>query len=136
MRDGAAAFSLGPWAARLFLAVQRCAVPRSRTFTEDQVRASLAIVDTLLEDQPAALKRQLLAFVVLIEALAFLAGAGRFRELGRARQDQVLDWLFAAPVPLLRKGFWGLNTLVKASVFCQPSVHPSIRYHLKAASHG
>ena len=48
----------------------------------------------------------------------------------------MLTLLFEAPVPLLRKGFWGLNTLVKLSVFGQPSVYPDIRYQREAMPNG
>ena len=130
-----ATFPLGSWAGRRFLAIQACAVPRSRAFSDAQREEGLRLVNHLLEDQPAGVHRKLIALLALIELLAWLTGGCGFPELDGARQTRVLGLLFDAPVPLLRKGFWGLNTLVKLSVFGQPSVYPDIRYQREAMPH-
>ena len=129
-------FFLGPWAGARFRAVQGCALPSSRAFTPEQRDASIRIVNHMMAARPRGVQRQLLALFLLIEALAFLTGGTGFPELDPGRQERVLALLFDAPAPLLRKGFWGLNTLVKLSVYGQPSVYPAIGYERKALRHG
>ena len=129
-------FLLGSWAGRRFLAIQGCAVPRSRTFSPAQREEGLRIVNQLLAQQPAGVRRKLFALFVLIELLAWVTGGTGFPDLDGARQARVLALLFDARTPLLRKGFWGLNTLVKLSVFGQPAVYPDIRYQREAMPNG
>ena len=46
-------------------------------------------------------------------------------------QDALLSSLFGARVPLLRKGFWGLNALARLGVYGQTSLHAEIGYRLR-----
>jgi len=128
-------FLLGPWAGARFRAVQRCALPSCRSFTPGQWDESFRIVNHMLAGKPVSVRRQLVAFLALIDVLAWITGGTGFQDLDPARQTRVLGMLFDAPVPILRKGFWGLNTLVKLSVFGQPSVYPSIRYVPRVVPH-
>ena len=128
-------FLLGPWAGARFRAIQKCALPSCRSFTADQWDESFRIVNHLLGGKAPGVRRQLRAFLVVIEGLSFVTGGTGFPDLDPERQTRVLALLFDAPVPLLRKGFWGLNTLVKLSVFGQPSVYSAIHYQRKGLPH-
>jgi hypothetical protein len=114
-----------------FEALQRRLVPRSATFTDSERAASRALVNDFVARQPAATARKLALFLFVIDVLAFVRGMRPFRNLPPPSQDALLARLFDARVPLLRKGFWGLNTVAKLGVYGQPSLHGEIGYKLR-----
>lgn len=114
-----------------FEALQAVLVPRSKSFTPDQREASRAMINTLLASQPEVNRRKLALFLTIIDILAFVIGFRPFRALPEAKQEGLLTWLFDAPIGLLRKGFWGLNTLAKLGVYGQPSFYPEIGYQVR-----
>lgn len=116
---------------RTFLAVQRCAVPRSVRFTEAQTRESLRIVGDFLRQKPTDVPRRLRLFFLVIDALSLLRGGRPFHRLAENKQQIVLQSLFDSNVPLLRKGFWGLNTLARMGAYGQSSVYNDLSYRLR-----
>lgn len=106
--------------AAFFVAIQGCLVPRSKQFTPEQKRESLKIVNDFLHDQGRGVHFKLKAFFFFINVLSCFW-----------RLEAVMTFLFDSPVSILRKGFWGLNTLAKLGVYGQPSIYPDIGYRLK-----
>ncbi len=119
-----------------FEALQHCLVPMSRGFSIAQKEESRGLVNELLETQPRKNRIRLALFLHLIDTVAVAAGLRLFRFLSVPEQKKVLNFFFNCPVPLLRKGFWGLNTLAKLGVYGQASVYPRIRYYVKEAENG
>ena len=121
-------------AARLvrFEALQARLVPRSARFSEEERRVSRDLVETFLARQPDATRRKLALFLVVIDVLALVLHARPFRALGDAHKDRLLGWLYDAPVGLLRKGFWGLNTLARMGVYGQTGLYDEIGYRVRA----
>jgi hypothetical protein len=120
---------------RRFVAIQKCTVPRSAEFSEEQVRESLQLVTRFLREKPSGVRFKLVLFLIYIDALSMLRGAKSFPELEEEKQRRILKGLFDSKVPLIRKGFWGLNTLARLGVYGQPSVYPSLNYRLRPAPH-
>src|SRR5262249_38425099 len=120
-------------AARLarFESLQRALVPRSARFTPSERAASRELVDQFLARQPEKTRRKLALFLVVIDVLSLLRGLRPFRRLPAPRQARLLAWLFDSPVGLLRKGFWGLNTLARLGVYGQTAIYPEIAYRVR-----
>ncbi len=114
-----------------FEALQSRLVPRSASFTPAEREASRTLVNDLVGRMPAANRRKLGLFLVIIDVLSFFFGLRPFRELPETRQERVLGILFDAPVGLLRKGFWGLNTLARLGVYGQTSLYSEIGYRIR-----
>lgn len=114
-----------------FGAIQGCLVPRSQEFTSQQKQESLKIINDFLENQSRGVRFKLGLFFFLINFLSCLWGFKPFRYLKAQKQKAVMTFLFDSPLPILRKGFWGLNTLAKLGVYGQPSVYSDIGYKLK-----
>ena len=114
-----------------FEALQRRLVPRAARFTEDERGASRQIVEAFLGRQPAKTRRKLALFLFVIDLVAMARGLGPFRALGEARQERLLGGLFDSRVGLLRKGFWGLNTLARLGVYGQTTLHAEIGYRVR-----
>lgn len=111
-----------------FEALRDDLVPRARELSPAQREAGLGIVDRLVAGMPADRQRKLGVFLVLIDILAFLRGLRPFRRLHPDRRQRLLAWLFDAPVGLLRKGFWGLNSLANMSVYGLPELYDDFAY--------
>ena len=114
-----------------FEALQQRLVPRAQRFTDEERAASRALVNSLVGRMPAANRRKLGLFLVIIDILSFVRGLRPFRNLSPARQDRVLHFLFDGPVALLRKGFFGINTLSKLGVYGQTSLYDEIGYRVR-----
>ncbi len=114
-----------------FEALQHRLVPRSQRFDAQQQQRSIELANTLTGNMPAAKRRKLGVFLILIDVVSFFVGFRPFRKLSGAKQLTVLGWLFDSPVGLLRKGFWGLNSIAKLSVYGQPSLYDEIGYRLR-----
>jgi hypothetical protein len=106
----------------------------SRRFSAEQAEESLRLVGRFIGERPPLMRAQATAFLLLVDALALGRFLRPFRALDRRRQERLLRRLFDSPVPLLRKGFWGLNTLAKLGVYGQPSTYVAIGYQPSSAT--
>lgn len=118
-----------------FEALQRRLAPRSAAFSDVQWQSSRTLINNLLSKQAMGNRKKLALFLVIIDVLAFFTGLRPFRNLPAAKQDRLLRRLFDSPVGLLRKGFWGLNTLAKLGVYGEPSLYEEIGYRLRENPH-
>jgi hypothetical protein len=117
---------------RRFEAVQHQLVPSTARFEPAQRAASLALVNELTSQMPAENRRKLAVFLLAIDVVSCAVGRRRFARLPAEKQQRVLQWFFDCPVPLLRKGFWGLNALAKLSAYGQSERYDQIGYRLRA----
>lgn len=106
-------------------------VPRSRGFTPEEKRRSFEIVNEFLEDKPGAIHFKIKLFFILIDITTFFKFFKTFKRASLEQRNEVCQYLFDCNIPLLRKGFWGINTLAKLSVFSQTTVHTDIGYQIK-----
>ncbi len=90
--------------ARIIPGFSRLDAEGSRDFHE--------IVDRALMDRPEHIRRQFSIFLSLIRWAPGLHWGRPFDHLDGSRQDRVLSWLQDSAPDALRKGFWGLRTLV------------------------
>jgi len=127
MSQQAAPFLSGKMVLR-FETIQNCLVPRSLTFSEQEKARSQRLVNTVLQDQDEAAKKKLALFIMLIDISALIFHARFFRQLNTAKQDSLLTKFFDSPIPIFRKGFWGLNTLARLGVYGQKELHLEIGY--------
>jgi hypothetical protein len=114
--------------ARRFLEVQRCLVPGAVWLGPEGQKESLRLVLGTLRGQPAGAALGLKVLLFLLEVAAVTRHGRAFNRLNRERQRRLLGWFFDSPIPLLRKGFWGLNTLAKLGYYGQSAIYPKIGY--------
>ncbi len=115
-----------------FEAFQQCLLPQCQTFTIVEKAQSLQLVNDLLQDQGANIIRQFKVFLLLIDMVALVRCGGTFKNLNIKKQNTVLNSFYDSPIPLFRKGFWGLNTLARLGVYGQTSRHDKLGYKLIA----
>lgn len=114
-----------------FEALQNCLVPRSQKFTRNESVRSTLLINELLHQQTVSSRNMLALFIMLIDLFSCIRYARSFRHLNAAKKKAVLNFFFDAPISLLRKGFWGLNTLARLGVYGQTELHDEIGYHLR-----
>jgi hypothetical protein len=71
-----------------------------------------AIVEDALAQRPPAMRRQLVLFVRVLDLLPVFRWGRPFRRLDPARRTRLLHGVQGSPIFLIRRGFWGLRTLV------------------------
>lgn len=115
-----------------FRAVAETVVPEAHALPPAEWEALEAIVDGALAERPARLCRQLRLLVRLIEKVPVLRYGRGFTALDPSRRTAVLRALQDAPLLLLRRGFWGLRTLVLMGYYARPAAAAEIGYHADA----
>ena len=108
-------------------------VPEIGKATPEQWAALEETLENALAQRSPALPRQLAAFLKLI------AVAARFR-FGRSLTrtpatdlSRFLEQLARSSIPMMRRGVWGLRTLVMLGWYTQPDVAATIGYHASPA---
>ncbi len=113
----------------LLLAIGDRVAPGLRQLDADARQHVLAIVDRAIASRSSGLQRQLALFLDLIRWSPIPRFGRRFERLDAARQDRVLRWFHDAPLFRLRRGFWGVRTLIFMGYYCRPGIDDEIRYH-------
>ncbi len=90
------------------------------------------IVADALTLRPPALQRQLLTLIRVVNLLPLFRYGRPFTALDATRRTRVLDALQNAPVLLLRRGIWGLRTLVLMGYYGRPAAATEIGYRATA----
>jgi hypothetical protein len=120
--------SLPESTAGFFMVVAESITPESAALDRDGRARMLAIVDTALLDRDAATRKQVGTFLGVIRMAPILRYGRRFEGLDQRRREAVLRWFESCPIPLLRKGFWGLKSLVFMGYYGQPEHWSEIGY--------
>src|SRR5213080_4430357 len=113
---------------RLFAAVVTTVVPEAARLDAAGWTNLERIVEQALADRPASLRRGLKVFLRLIDWIAVVRYARRFSALDAARRARLLASIERAPLLLVRRGFWGLRTLVFMGYYGRPAAATEIGY--------
>lgn len=85
-------------------------------------------VGAALADRPGRLVRQLVTFVRLLDLLARIRFGRGLARLAPERRLHLLHGLEHAPAVIVRRGIWGLRTLVFMGYYTQPDVVSALGY--------
>src|SRR5439155_23256739 len=113
---------------RLFAAVVTTVVPEAARLDAAGWTNLERIVEQALADRPASLRRGLEVFLRLIDWIAVVRYAWRFSALDAGRPARLLAFIERAPLLLVRRGFWGLRTLVFMGYYGRPAAATEIGY--------
>src|SRR5204862_3871365 len=112
----------------LFRAVATCVVHEACQFIAAQLDDLEGIVARAIAARPRAMQRQLALFLILLEWFPLVRYGRRLSRLDPARRTKFLDRLQRAPMLLLRRGFWGVRTLVLMGYYGRPAAAAEIGY--------
>ena len=112
----------------VFRALATSVVPEASQLDAAQWDEVEDIVDRALAARGPTVRCQLTLYIALLEWLPLLRYGRRFSQLDAGRRTRWLGRLQGAPVLLLRRGFWGLRTLVLMGYYGRPGAATAIGY--------
>ena len=118
----------------VFRAIATTVVPEATHLDAAQWDEVAGIIARVVDARPPALRRQLALFLMVLEWLPVARYGRRFSRLDAARRTRWLEGLQRAPLLLVRRGFWGLRTLILMGYYGRPRVTAEIGY--RADAHG
>jgi len=86
------------------------------------------IIEQGLQSRPASIRRQLRMLVRALNVLPLFRFGRTFASLDAARRAKFLQSIQDAPLLLLRRGFWGLRTLVFMGYYSRDDARAAIGY--------
>lgn len=87
-----------------------------------------SIIDEYLSRRPAGLRRQLRSFIRGLEVLPLVRYGRHFTALDPERRLRFLRAVQDSPVLLVRRGFWGLRTMVYLGYYSRAGAAAEIGY--------
>jgi hypothetical protein len=117
-----------PSVRRTFRSLAVTIVPAAAELDADGWRDVEMRIETALSARPAKLRRQLRLLMVVLEWKPILRHGRPFSRLDSRRRTAFLDRVQHSSALLLRRGFWGIRTLVYLGYYGRPEVRRSIGY--------
>lgn len=112
----------------VFRALAATIVPEAAALDEAGWARVEAVVERALRERPPKLRRQLVLFVRLLGVLPLVRYGRPFEGLDEARRTRFLRAVEDARPLLVRRGFWGLRTLVYMGYYGRPEAAAEIGY--------
>jgi hypothetical protein len=117
----------------VFRAVAETVIPETAGSDDAAWDALEGTVVRALASRPAKVRRQLATFLRAIEVLPVARHRTRFTRLPPAKRADVLARLERSPLLILRRGFWGLRSLILIGWYAREDVAARIGYRATAA---
>ncbi len=111
-----------------FRAIARTIVGEADALDEAGWTELESIIERGLASRPASVRRQLRILVRALDVIPLFRYGRTFRSLDRARRTRFLLSVQDAPLLLLRRGFWGLRTLVFMGYYGRTEAAAGIGY--------
>lgn len=108
--------------------IAEAVVPEARAMNEAEWRAFDQVIDGVLSRRPAAMRRQLGLLLRIVNLFSLIRYRRSFSKLTNAQRTTLLSSLQDSPVLVLRRGFWGLRTLVFMGYYAQPERATALGY--------
>jgi len=118
---------------RPFRALATVFIPETAQADESAWQPLEQIVADALAARPPALARQVLLFIRILDGISLARHGRRLGSLDPAARTRLVEGIATSRVLLLRRGVWGLRTLVQMGWYGQPEVQRSLGYRASAA---
>ena len=112
----------------VFRAVAVTVVPEAQALDEKAWGEVEATIEKGLESRPESMKRQLRLFLRAIDVLPLFRFARKFTALDFDQRTKFLLALQDSPLLLIRRGFWGVRTLVYMGYYGRDDAQRAIGY--------
>jgi len=103
-------------------------LPHHRALDADGWEKAEAIIESALAPRPSSVKRQLRLFLSLLNLLPLFSRGRTFTKLPPERRAAFLAGLERSRIALLRRGLWGVRTLLFMGYYTQDAVRERIGY--------
>jgi hypothetical protein len=111
-----------------FRALATSIVPQAETLGAGEWDEVERIIEEGLRARPESIRRQLRLLVRLLNVLPLFRFGQTFRSLDESKRTAFLLAIQDAPLLLLRRGFWGLRTLVFMGYYGREAARTAIGY--------
>lgn len=111
-----------------FRAIGATVVPEAARLDERSWTEVEQIVETALAPRSPRLRRQFLLLIRIVNTLPLLRYGRHFTALDPVHRTRVLAALQNAPILLLRRGIWGLRTLILMGYYGRAAAMAEIGY--------
>jgi len=111
-----------------FRSIAETVVPEVRALNDEQWRGVTAIIDRALLQRPAKMRRQLALFVSALNVFSFLKYGRTLNQLIPSMRTEFLEEIQSSRVLLIRRGFWGLRTLIFMGFYARPEAIAHVGY--------
>lgn len=111
-----------------FRAVAEVVVPEAARLEEEGWLELETIVEAALAARPSRTRRQLLTFLRLVSSLSLLRFGRALASASTTQRTRLLQMLERSPIALLRRGTWGLRTLVLMGYYGRAEAAREIGY--------
>lgn len=112
----------------IFRAVATAVVPDAAALRPEGWSEVERTVELALQARPQKMRRQLVTFMRALEWLPLFRHGSRLTKMTPARRSAFLSSIQDSSSPLLRKGFWGLRTLIFLGYYTRPEAGDAIGY--------
>jgi hypothetical protein len=102
--------------------------PETAALSDTQWRGCEAVIEHALSRRPPRVRRQIKLLLRAIDVAARARYRRGFAQLDDARRTALIERLERAPVALIRRGIWGLRTLVFMGYYTGGDVAREIGY--------
>lgn len=116
-----------------FRAIAAAVVPDAAALSDDEWRAAAAIIARALAARPAGVRRQLGLFVRALDVVSLIRYGRGLRRLPAADRTRLLNSLSRSRVLALRRGVWGVRTLVFMGYYARAEAARAIGYRAAAS---
>ena len=110
-----------------FRAIVRAAVPAAARLDDAAWSDLEAVVEAALAERPAAVRRQLVLFIRLLNLLSLVRYGRRLERLEAGRAERFLRSFERFPL-LFRRGLWGVRTLAYMGYYSRPDARDAVGY--------
>ena len=106
-------------------------LPATEALDEEGWRRAQGIIEHALATRPAGVKRQIRLFLRLVNLLPFLTTGQAFQRLSPERRASFLERLQRSRLLPVRRGVWGIRTLLFMGYYLQDPVRERIGYRAR-----
>lgn len=114
-----------------FRALATTIVPEAARLDEAGWAELERVVEEALAKRPAAIRRQILVFIRLLNVLPLFRRGRTLRGLDPEARRRFLRGIQDSRLLLLRRGFWGVRTLVLMGYYARPDAYEQVGYQAK-----
>ena len=109
-------------------AIAQAVVPESSQMNDDDWHAFHAIINHALAQRPAKVRRQIALFVRALNIISYFRYGRALHKLTPPVRAQFLHQIENSRLLLVRRGFWGVRTLVFMGYYARPDAMTQLGY--------
>jgi hypothetical protein len=117
---------------RTFYAIATTVVPESSALDDRAWAEVHAVIDAVVAKRDTRVRRQLATFLRLLQVLPIPRYGRPLTSLSPRQRRDFLEWIERSPFLVVRRGFWGIRTLVFMGYYARADVAAAIGYRASA----